>query len=75
MSNPDMKKLLLVKEDHEALKAIARERGMKMYSLFTEVLNDLRIKEIRRQADIEVKLTKAEMASMLKDYMDSLDDE
>ena len=46
MNNPDMKKLLINKEDHQDFKEIAQKRGMKMYSLFYEMLNDYKYKEM-----------------------------
>lgn len=46
MNNPDMKKLLINKEDHEDFKKIAKKRGMKMYALFSEMLSDYKYKEM-----------------------------
>ena len=41
-----MKKLLITEEDNHDFKEIANKRGMKMYSLFTEMLNDYKYKEM-----------------------------
>ena len=46
MNNPDMKKLLINKEDHKDFKELAHKRGMKMYSLFSEMLSDYKYKEM-----------------------------